>query len=148
MESGWRCEARGDRLAYHLHGNFEVEQARSLSADAQRRLADAGRRWEVMFTLNDVSRVSVEARSELAGLQAWLAAHARRCVYVSNRPMFRGVALWVIHTAPDAGARVFPTHGQAEAWMAESISRLDFIRERARASLARLQARLGARADA
>ena len=118
MVGEWSCGGVGARVEYRLRGDFEFEEARALARDARERLAPLPPgQAELLFCFDELTRVSVEARSELALLQRWLNTQARRSVYLSRRPLFRGVALWIMHTAPDPSARVFSDRDQAEAWL-------------------------------
>jgi len=72
-----------------------------------------------LIDFNELSTVSVQARASLVELQVALGKQLRRTAYVSDRPVFRGVALWIMQRAPDAQARVFHCRDKAEAWLWE-----------------------------
>lgn len=63
----------------------------------------------------------------LAALQRHLGGVARRTAYVTSRPLFRGVALWICHSAPDSNARTFPNLEAAMAWLTSSEARGDVL---------------------
>lgn len=114
----------GDRLRITLRGEFEERHAVALEATLRERLADvAAGAIEAVIDIGGLLRCSVEAREVLLRTQRSLGGVARRTAYIANRPLFRGLGLWICHQAPDAHARTFVSLAQAEPWLAESVRR-------------------------
>ncbi|MEZ4384451.1 MAG: hypothetical protein R3A79_24190 [Nannocystaceae bacterium] len=135
-------EGEGGRLSVNLRGELDEPAAQRLSQALRDMTAAATPgAYDVVFDLNGLRRCSVEARGVLAELQRYLGGCTRRTAYVTNRPIFRGLALWVCHTAPDSNARTFPSLGHAKSWMNSSESRLDSIAESADHWIGRLRGR-------
>lgn len=112
------------RLVVTLCGDLDVAGADALAVELRRRLESASPgSHEVYYDLDGLTRCSVDARSALLRIQRFLAGVARRTAYVANRPLFRGVGLWICHQAPDANARTFAAAAHAHAWLAESTRR-------------------------
>lgn len=114
------------RVVITLRGDFEAAHAVALETTLRESLAavPAGA-IEVVVSIGDLTRCTVEAREVLLRTQRHLAGVARRTAYVANRPLFRGVGLWICHRAPDAHARTFPNLELAEVWLAETTRRDD-----------------------
>jgi len=120
----------GDRFTVDLRGEVNAQAADGLDRELRSQLAGIeGGSCEVLFDLNDLRRCDAQARSALARLQHHIGGVARRTAYVANRPAFRGLALWVCHTAPDDNARTFPSVDEATAWLTSSELRPDTLRE-------------------
>lgn len=130
----WSLDEHDATLRVALHGDFDEAAARGLDAEIRARMTrTAPGSYAVVFDLNGLRRCSVEGRAILAELQRHLGGIARRTAYVTNRPLFRGVALWICHSAPDANARAFPSTGSAAAWLDSSEARGEVL-ERGAAS--------------
>jgi len=109
---------RGERVQVELYGALDGPAARGVQAEVARMtqaLTPGG--FEVLFQLSGASRCSLDARIVLAELQKDLAGRARRTAYVDERPVMRGMALWVMHLAGDANAKAVATLAQAEQWL-------------------------------
>lgn len=124
----WSVRERDGTITISLHGDLDEVQAQALDAAVHERLTGtAPGVYAIVFDLDELRRCSVEGRAVLAELQRYLGGVIRRTAYVTNRPLFRGVALWICHSAPDANARAFPSLGAAEAWLASSEARGDVL---------------------
>jgi hypothetical protein len=124
----WALRESDATITVSLRGDFDDTQAQALATALRERLTGtAPGVFVVVFDLDELRRCSVEARSVLAELQRHLGGVARRTAYVTNRPLFRGVALWICHSAPDANARTFPVLAAAAAWLASSEARGDAL---------------------
>lgn len=133
------AQAEHGRVQITLRGDFEEPHAVALEATLRERLAAApAGALEVVVNIGDLTRCSVEARDVLLRTQRYLGGVARRTAYVANRPLFRGVGLWICHHAPDANARTFASPAQAEVWLAETTHRDDDLAHKAASWFARL----------
>jgi len=96
-----------------------------------------------VIDFNDLRRVSIGARTSLAQLQGALGKKLRRTAYVSGRPLFRGVALWIMHRAPDTKARAFDSSARAKAWLGstEEFHRHQFQKKKAYSAWERYEQR-------
>lgn len=111
-------------ITVSLYGELDESRAQTLDAELRERLTVATPgAYAMTFDLGELRRCSVEGRAVLAELQRYLGGVIRRTAYVTNRPLIRGVALWICHSAPDANARAFPTHDAAAAWLSSSEAR-------------------------
>lgn len=129
-----------DRVVITLRGDFEEAHATALETALRERLATApSGALEVVVDIGDLTRCSVEAREALLRVQRYLGGVARRTAYVANRPLFRGIGLWICHHAPDSHARTFPNLATAEVWLAEKIRRDEDLAQKAARWLARLR---------
>ncbi|MEZ4450939.1 MAG: STAS domain-containing protein [Nannocystaceae bacterium] len=126
----WSFQESDNTITVALGGDFDEAVARSLDAALRERMTrTTPGTYSVVFDLNGLRRCSVEGRAILAELQRHLGGIARRTAYVTNRPLFRGVALWICHSAPDANARTFPSTGHANAWLESSDNRGDVLEQ-------------------
>ena len=122
--STWSLSERDATITVSLHGDFDETQAKGLEAAVRGRMSGAVPGAHVfIFDLDGLRRCSVEGREVLASLQRHLGGVARRTAYVTSRPLFRGVALWICHSAPDSNARTFPGLAAATAWLTSSEAR-------------------------
>lgn len=129
-------------LTASLRGDFDEASAERLDLTLRDRLAAVPPGSMVLlFDLNEMRRCSVGAREVLAGLQRHVGGLARRTAWVTNRPIFRGIALWVCHCAPDSNARTFPTAAHANGWLESSGAREILLRESAGEWVGRLRGR-------
>lgn len=134
--------AQGDRgrVLISLRGAFEEPHALALEATLRERLGAAPPgAIEVVVNIGDLTRCSVEAREVLLRAQRNLGGVARRTAYVANRPLFRGLGLWICHHAPDANARTFASLAQAEVWLADDTRRDEDLAHKAARWLDRLR---------
>ncbi len=135
-------EAEHGRLRVSLRGDFDDASAERLDLRLRDRLAAETPGSKVLlFDLNELKRCSVGAREVLAGLQRHVGGLARRTAWVTNRPIFRGIALWVCHCAPDSNARTFPSIAAANRWLESSVAREVVLRESAGEWVGRLRGR-------
>jgi anti-anti-sigma regulatory factor len=136
------AEGDGGRLVVTLRGELDEPTAQRLAQALRDKTAAATPgAYDVVFDLNGLRRCSVEARGVLADLQRYLGGCTRRTAYVTNRPIFRGLALWVCHTAPDSNARTFPSLGHAKTWMSSQDRREDVLLDNANRWVGRLRGR-------
>jgi anti-anti-sigma regulatory factor len=136
------AEGDGGRLVVTLRGELDEPTAQRLAQALRDKTAAATPgAYDVVFDLNGLRRCSVEARGVLADLQRYLGGCTRRTAYVTNRPIFRGLALWVCHTAPDSNARTFPSLGHAKTWMNSQERREDVLVSNASHWIGRLRGR-------
>lgn len=128
----WSFTENDTTLMIALHGDFDEAQAKGLDLALRERMTRITPGvLAVVFDLNALQRCSVEGRAMLAELQRYLGEVARRTAYVTNRPLFRGVALWICHSAPDANARAFPSADAATGWLAASEGRGELLQRSA-----------------
>jgi hypothetical protein len=78
----------------------------------------------VVFDLLDADDFEVKVRAVFTDLQKHLATNRSRSAYVSDRPVFRGLATRIVHDADDPGARAVSTHAEAQKWLASQESRV------------------------
>jgi len=124
----WSLSESDATITVSLRGDFDEAQAKALDRAVRGRMSGAVPGAHVfVFDLDGLRRCSVEGREVLAALQRHLGGVARRTAYVTSRPLFRGVALWICHSAPDSNARTFPNLGAAMAWLASSEARGDVL---------------------
>jgi len=124
----WSLRESDATITISLRGDFGEVEAKALDAGLRERLGGTAPGVHVLvFDLDGLRRCSVEGRAVLAELQRYLGGVARRTAYVTNRPLFRGVALWICHSATDANARAFPTLAAATAWLTSSEARGDVL---------------------
>jgi len=129
-------------LRVSLRGDFDEASARRLDLTLRDRLAAVAPGSTVLLLdLNEMRRCSVGAREVLAGLQRHVGGLVRRTAWVTNRPIFRGIALWVCHCAPDSNARTFASIADANGWLESSGAREDLLRESAGEWVGRLRGR-------
>ena len=134
------AQAEPGRVLITLRGDFEEAHAVALETTLREHLtAVPPGALEVVVSIGDLTRCSVEAREVLLRAQRYLGGVARRTAYVANRPLFRGVGLWICHHAPDANARTFASLAQADVWLAETTRRDDDLASKAARWLARLR---------
>jgi ABC-type transporter Mla MlaB component len=120
----WSVRESDATITISLCGELDESQAQTLAAELRERLTSVTPgTYAIVFDLDELRRCSVEGRAVLAELQRYLGGVIRRTAYVTNRPLIRGVALWICHSAPDANARAFPTHDAAAAWLSSSEAR-------------------------
>jgi len=124
----WSLSESDATITVSLRGDFEGSQAKGLDEAIRGRMRGAVPGAHVfVFDLDGLRRCSVEGREVLAALQRHLGGVARRTAYVTSRPLFRGVALWICHSAPDSNARTFPNLEAAMAWLTSSEARGDVL---------------------
>lgn len=97
------------------------------------------RGFDVVFDLCQLEQSSVFARSTLVRVQQALKAKARRTAYVADRARFRGLALWVINLSEDPNAKAVMNHALADEWIGAQSGRLDEVKTRTAAALARVK---------
>jgi len=120
----WSLSESDATITVSLRGDFDGSQAKGLDEAIRGRMSGAVPGAHVfVFDLDGLRRCSVEGREVLAALQRHLGGVARRTAYVTGRPLFRGVALWICHSAPDSNARTFPSLETAVAWLTSSEAR-------------------------
>jgi len=128
------------RLTVILRGDFSAGSAGELEAALRQQLSAAvPGSFEVVINLSDLARCDVDGRQALLGVQRYLGRLARRTVYVAERPLFRGLGLWLCHNAPDSNARTFPSLEQARAWLVADDRREDALAQRAATWIGRLR---------
>lgn len=116
--------AERGRVVVGLRGAFDTADAGAFAEELRRQLASVTPgSIEVYFDLDELTRCSIDARTILLDLQRFLGHVARRTAYVANRPLFRGIGLWICHMAPDANARTFAVAVHADAWLADATPR-------------------------
>ncbi|MBK8262496.1 MAG: STAS domain-containing protein [Nannocystis sp.] len=128
------------RLNLALRGDFSADTARELERALRQQLSAAvPGSFEAIINLSDLARCDVDGRQGLLDIQRYLGRLARRTVYVAERPLFRGLGLWLCHNAPDSNARTFPSLEQARAWLASDERREDALAQRAASWIGRLR---------
>lgn len=124
----WSVRESDGTITVSLRGDLDEGQAQGLETALRERLSGTSPGvFAAVFDLDALRRCSVEGRAVLAELQRYLGGVIRRTAYVTNRPLFRGVALWICHSAPDGNARTFPNLAMAEAWLGSSENRGDVL---------------------
>ena len=124
----WTVRENDATLTVSLRGELDEVQAQALAAELHQRLnGTAPGVFAIVFDLDQLRRCSVEGRAVLAELQRYLGGLIRRTAYITNRPLIRGVALWICHSAPDSNARAFANLDAAEVWLAASEARGDVL---------------------
>jgi len=122
----------GERLEIRLRGAFEVDDAHQLDAALAEHLQGMTPGAAlVIIDLNDLARCSVAARDVLLEIQRRLSRVARRTAWVTNRPLNRGLGLFICHRSEDGNARTFPDLDHAEAWSETTETRPDALHRRA-----------------
>lgn len=139
----WTLSETGPgRLRVVLRGDLDEASAARLELTLRDRLAAVAPGSQViLFDLGDLRRCSVGAREVLSRAQRHIGGLARRTAWVTDRPIFRGLALWVCHSAPDSNARAFATDADASGWLGSDDAREDVLRERADTWVSRLRGR-------
>ncbi len=120
-----RVEPR--RLLLRLCGALEDDAVQNISGDLLRRLHELGPGGELIIDMHALESCTTEARMRLIELQRGIAKLAVRTAFVTNRPRFRGVALYVAHHSDDTNARAFHLPAQADAWLRRSDGRIESI---------------------
>ncbi len=120
----WSLDAGAGVITVTIGGELDQREAECLEVELRERVAPVGPgSVALVFDLNQLQRCSIAARGVLAALQRRLGTVVRRTAYVTSRPLFRGVALWICHSAPDSNARTFPTVEAALPWLASNEPR-------------------------
>ena len=143
QHEGWTLRETDDGLLrVSLRGDLDEASAESLEQTLRDCLAEETPGSKVLLVdLKELRRCSVGARGVLAKLQRHVGGLVRRTAWVGDRPIFRGIALWVCHCAPDSNARTFSSIADAKGWLASSYNREDLLRESAREWVGRLRGR-------
>lgn len=117
-------------LVVTLSGRLDVSGGEEFEQDFSSQLGAAERDPNtVLFDLSDLRHCTLQARTILLTIQEQLAAKGCRTAYLATRPRLRGLALWIVHLARDANARVVLNESQAEDWLEASSERVqDAIR--------------------
>lgn len=140
MASPWTIELVGYRLHVSLFERVRLEHVERLDARLRVMFGDDDVEIdEIIVFLDGIEGLSPKARYHLADVQRWISTCRVRTVYVSNRPLYRGVALWVAHQSDDFNARSFPTLVSAEHWFQTRDERPQVLRTRALTSLRLLE---------
>ena len=136
-----------DRLVITLRGEFDADDARLLEAAIREHLSGAAPGALVaLIHLSDLTRCTLAGREGLLAVQKLLGGVARRTAYLAQRPIFRGLGLWICHQAPDSNARTFPSPDLAASWLGSAEPRERALADRAVAWIGRLSAAKEARA--
>jgi hypothetical protein len=127
--SSFTISNSSERIEIALLGAFDEPDA----LDLERKLnGERGRsRLLVVFDLRRLESCTILARSVLARIQKEvLAPIARRTAYVADRPLFRGLALWITHVSEDENAKTVANDDQAQEWLAGNSPRVADLQER------------------
>lgn len=139
----WELREEGDKIVVELRGDLDEPGARELERALAEQLRDhAPGSRVVLFDLNQLRRCNVEAREVLARIQRSLGGVARRSAWITKRPIFRGLALWICHHAPDSNARSFPSEADAERWLGSNEAREAVLERDASSWIGRVRGRL------
>lgn len=108
----------GNRVRADLYGALDQSTAQELEKEMLKVCGQfPPKSLEVLISLVGTTNCALEARPVLAHMQKELAPRARRTAYVDERPLMRGMALWVMHLAADGNAKAVSTEAQAEQWL-------------------------------
>ena len=121
-----------------VSGVLDEPQAIALSEDLKSQLGTHAAGKRVLLNLDGLEKCTIIARSTLADLQAEIGKLGVRSAYVSTRPRWRGLGLWICHVAEDDNAQVLPTEEAGIDWLRGSENRLDAL-ERLERNLARMK---------
>ena len=130
MSAAYRITPTSTLLRIELVGALEDADVAELARDLQRMfkvLAPGG--FNVLINCLALSRYSSSARDALIDVQSTIAQFARRTAYLADRPVIRGMALWIAHLSGDQNAKVVVTHAQAEQWWNQSDGRISAARK-------------------
>lgn len=131
-------EKKGQLLLV-FRGVLEPETVKEAAAALDEALSGLGaEKPNLVVDLRELSGCNVFARSELATLQRDLTPRVRRTAYISSRPRFRGLGLWVIHLSDSKEAKSVISEEAIESWFASTETRVDGFRERTLAKVGRL----------
>ncbi|MCH9683583.1 MAG: hypothetical protein K0V04_19250 [Deltaproteobacteria bacterium] len=106
------------RFAVHLVGDLGLTEAMDLMRQVLAQVDEIGDEARVVLDMTALQGCTTAARKQLVLMQRGLARRGCRTAYVSDRPRFRGMGLWLCHHADDVNGRAFYTMDQADAWLA------------------------------
>ena len=119
------------RYEVRVAGEFGEADAEQLSAKFQAAMGEATpKSLQVIMDLTKMRACSVGARDVLCEFQKSLAGFGARTTYVANKPRFRGVGLWIAHNSRDRNVRAVHNKAQAEKWLNDDKSRLEYVATR------------------
>jgi hypothetical protein len=117
------------RLEITLLGAFDEPDAVELEAQLKEERGRA--KALVLFDLRRLESCTILARSVLSRIQKEvLGPVARRTAYVADRPLFRGLALWITHVSEDENAKSVVNEEQAQEWLMGNSHRVADLQER------------------
>ena len=106
----------------HLAGDVDVATVQALIAE----LSEVGRLVETPLACIDLRQMtscSLEARGTLVRLHQRLVSITDRRAYLAASPVIRGVAVWVLHVAPDRHGKVVLNNAAAVRWLTAPMDR-------------------------
>ena len=122
MDASFEISSRNDRWCVTLKRDFSEEKANVLAETVTVKLVGNQPR-EVLVDFRGLEGFSIFARSVMVRVQAaWRDAGARTA-YLSSRPRFRGLGLWICHLAEDDCAGSFITESAVEDWLGANLRR-------------------------
>ncbi|MCP4502675.1 MAG: hypothetical protein GY822_22240 [Deltaproteobacteria bacterium] len=130
MEAEFAILIEESRWRVTLSGDFTQEKASDFAEHVKTVLADDGYPAQVFMDLRSLEGFSVFGRTFLVQVQEEWRTGGARTAYLSSRPRFRGLGLWVCHLAEDAFAGSFVNEEDVESWLSSNIEREDEAREK------------------
>jgi len=124
VDASFEISDQNGRWRVTLEGDFSEEKANVLAETVKEKLS-GGAPKEVFVDLRGLEGFSIFARSIMVQVQtAWREVGARTA-YLSSRPRFRGLGLWICHLAEDDCAGSFIAENAVEDWLKSTLRRED-----------------------
>ncbi len=108
-------ERTSDVVRISLTGQFDEEDADLLHSEL--RSVRFGLTKKVTVDLRGLENCTIMGRTRLMDVQRLLMEHHVRTAWISDKPRFRGTALWVLREVHDDSAGVCRDDESAAAWL-------------------------------
>jgi hypothetical protein len=119
------------RLRITLHGGFDEPQAIELERAIKARFSEPVLQdIAVIHDFTQLDGCTILARSVLVRIQELLATRVRRSVFLCDKSLFRGLALWITHISGDDNAKAVTTVEQLEEWLQGRAARVPDLQAR------------------
>lgn len=118
----YKIKSSAEEVRVDFFGALSADNARALQAELASELGKS--KAHVLFNLTGMIDASFEGRELLVAIQRAVREAGRRSCWVDDRARFRGLALWVMHTAEDPLCQVRSDIEQGRKWLADSVDRV------------------------
>lgn len=118
----YKLKSAPDEVRVDFFGALGADGATALKTELEGELSRT--KTPVLFNMTGMTDASFEGRELLVAIQKLVRSAGRRSCWVDDRARFRGIALWVMHTAEDPLCQVRPNVEQGRQWLADTVDRI------------------------
>lgn len=109
---------KGGEVLIELSGVFDKDAACQVEKSLREELASTlPHSIDIFLSFQGVQDCAVDARDIFVNIHRFLMEKAVHIAYISQQPRFRGLALWVLHTAQDDKGKAVSDVEQAHQWL-------------------------------